>query len=46
MVIGFLCFMSVAAVPAFIEERAIFMRERMNGTITVRRTRLTRAKTS
>lgn len=35
MCVAFLCFMAVAAVPAFIEERAIYLRERMNGAITV-----------
>ena len=33
--VAFLAFMSVSAIPAFIEDRSIFVRERMNGTYHV-----------
>jgi len=33
--VAFLCFMSVAAIPAFIQERLIFERERASGTYRV-----------
>jgi hypothetical protein len=36
MCVAFLAFMAVAACPAFIEDRAVYLRERMNGAITVR----------
>jgi hypothetical protein len=29
--VAFLTFMSIAAVPAFIEDKLLFVRERMNG---------------
>jgi hypothetical protein len=35
MCVAFLAFMAVAACPAFIEDRAVYLRERMNGAITV-----------
>ena len=33
--IAFLSFMSVSALPAFVEDRQVFVRERMNGTYSV-----------
>ena len=33
--IAFLSFMSVSALPAFVEDRKVFVRERMNGTYSV-----------